>query len=206
MTVGNGRMGRTRGWARTRWAVVAGLGVFPVWICVAIVLDVYGHRPEPQGSFDAIVVAGCRVLPRGQPSLSLARRAIKAVELWRRGLAPVIAFTGGVGQWPPAESAAAAQVARNLGVPDSAMLLEGRSKSTLENARYLRQIADYNRIVVVTDSFHVRRCEWFFGKYFKSVQGVGVVSPFRYRALGSFREALAYVYYAVFGVPSPHPN
>jgi uncharacterized SAM-binding protein YcdF (DUF218 family) len=176
-------------------AAVAG---FPVWCGVAIALDWYGRRPDPSGHFDAIVVAGCRVMPSGQPSLSLTRRTTKAVELWRQGLAPMIVFTGGVRDFPPAESAAAAAVARNLGVPDTAMLLEGKSTSTAENARFLRALVDFNRIVVVTDSYHVRRCEWFFGKYFREVRGVGVVSPWPYRARDAFREALAYAYYIVF--------
>jgi uncharacterized SAM-binding protein YcdF (DUF218 family) len=181
-----------------KWAVLAALAGLPVWCGLAIFLDVYGHRPEPEGRYDAIVVAGCRVMPNGLPSLSLVRRTTRAVELWRRGLAPTIVLTGGIGDFPPAESEAAAAVARGLGVPETAMLLERKSTSTAENARYLRALVDFNRIIVVTDSFHVRRCEWFFGKYFQVVRGVGVLSPWQYRARGAFREALAFAYYVVF--------
>ena len=183
---------------RKTWILVAAVGL-PLWCGIALALDVNGHREEPTGTYDAIVVAGCRVLENGQPSLSLTRRATKAVELWRRGLAPIIAFTGGVGDWPPAEADAAADVARSLGVPNSALVLESRSRSTIENARYLRELSDFNRLIVVTDTYHVRRCEWFFGKYFETVRGVGVVSPFAYRARGALREALAYAYYIVLG-------
>jgi uncharacterized SAM-binding protein YcdF (DUF218 family) len=179
------------------WAKVAAVAGFPLWVGVAFALDIYGHRPRPTGSFDAIVVAGCRVLQNGQPSVSLTRRATRAVELWQRGLAPLIVFTGGVGQSPPAEAAAAAGVARQLGVPDSAMLLEDRSTSTLENASFARELTTAQRIIVVTDTYHVRRCEWLFGRYFKGVQGVGVVSPFGYRVRGALREALAFAYYVV---------
>jgi uncharacterized SAM-binding protein YcdF (DUF218 family) len=183
---------------RRAWIFVAAAG-FPIWLGIAWALDANGHRQEPTDSYDAIVVAGCRVLPEGRPSLSLIRRATKAVELWRRGVAPVIAFTGGVGDWPPAEAVAAAEVARSLGVPDSALLLESRSKSTIENARFLREQSNYARIIVVTDTYHVRRCEWFFRKYFMTVDGYGVVSPLSYRARGALREALAYAYYIVLG-------
>ncbi len=183
---------------RLTWILVAAAG-FPIWLGMAWALDANGHRQEPTGSYDAIVVAGCRVLPEGRPSLSLVRRATKAVELWRRGVAPVIAFTGGVGDWPPAEAVAAAEVARSLGVPESALLLERRSRSTIENARFLREQSSYARIIVVTDTYHVRRCEWFFRKYFTTVDGYGVVSPFFYRTRGALREALAYAYYVVLG-------
>jgi len=180
------------------WAVVAAVAGFPLWCGLAFALDRYGYRADPTGHFDAIVVAGCRVMAGGLPSLSLTRRTTKAVELWRRGLAPVIVFTGGVGDFPPAESSAAAAVARNLGVPDAAMVLEGKSTSTAENARFLRALVGFNRIVVVTDSYHVRRCEWFFGKYFSEVRGVGVPSRWPYRARAAFRETLVFAYYLAF--------
>ncbi len=181
-----------------KWALFAAVAGLPLWCAMALVLDGYGHRREPDGHYDAIVVAGCRVMPNGLPSLSLTRRTTKAVELWRRGLAPMIVLTGGVGEFPPAESEAAAAVARNLGVPDTAMVLEGKSTSTAENARFLRRLVDFNHIIVVTDSYHVRRCEWFFGKYFQVVRGVGVVGPWQHRARGAFREALVFAYYWVF--------
>lgn len=168
---------------------------FPFWCLLALVVDAKGLRTTPNGTYDAIVVAGCRVLPGGQPSGSLARRVTRAVELWRQGLAPTIAMTGGVGTWPPSEAAVAANLARSLGVPDCALILEERSTSTLENARFLRKLVGYERIIVVTDSYHVRRCEWFFGKYFREVRGVAVVSPFFDRAKGAFREVIAYACY-----------
>ena len=161
-------------WTKRRppiWAIAAAAAGFPIWCGLAIALDRYGHR---------------------------TRRTTKAVELWRRGLAPVIVLTGGIGAFPPAESSAAAAVARGLGVPDSAMILESKSTSTAENSRFSRALVDFNRIVVVTDSYHVRRCEWLFGKYFGEVRGVGVAAPWPYRARGAFREALAYAYYIAF--------
>jgi uncharacterized SAM-binding protein YcdF (DUF218 family) len=164
---------------------------------MAVALDAYGQRSDPQGTYDAIVVAGCRVLPDGSPSLSLVRRTTKAVELWRRGAAPLIALTGGSRDALPAESMVAAEVARKLGVPESALVLEIHSTSTAENARCLRALVTFNRIVVVTDSFHVFRCEWFFGKYFQEVRGVGVLSPLSHRTRGAFREAVAIAYYVV---------
>jgi uncharacterized SAM-binding protein YcdF (DUF218 family) len=109
--------------------------------------------------------------------------------------------------YPPAEAVAAARTARELGVPESALILESQSTNTTENAQFTRRLAPFNsgssgaqsksRLVVVTDWYHVRRCEWFFGEYFEVVQGVGVASPFFERAKGAFREAIAYAYYWV---------
>jgi uncharacterized SAM-binding protein YcdF (DUF218 family) len=191
--------------SRSVLAVGAAIAGFPIWVAAAITLDIDGHRRDPTGHWDAIVVAGCPVRPDGRPSASLVRRTTKAVELWRQGLAPVIVLTGGVVNWPPAEAVAAAHAARDLGVPESALILESQSTNTAENAQFTRKLALFNagssgakstsRLIVVTDRYHVRRCEWFFGEYFEVVQGVGVTSPFFGRAKGAFREAIAYAYY-----------
>lgn len=179
-----------------RWLVaLVGFVGLPLWCALAIVVDRMGIRARPAGTYDAIVVAGCRVLPNGQPSTSLERRVTKAVEFWREGLAPRIALTGGNGKWQPSEAEASASLARRLGVPDSALVLENHSTSTIENARFLRGVSDFQRIVIVTDSYHVRRCEWFFGKYFQEVRGYGVISPFWDRAKGAFREVVAFAVY-----------
>ncbi len=203
----------------SRWrsvlAIGCGIAGFPIWLAAAVALDINGHRGDPGGHWDAIVVAGCPVRPDGQPTAALMRRTTKAVELWQKGLAPVIVLTGGVSKWPPAEAVAAARFARELGVPEAALMIEDRSKTTAENARFARKLALFDsdhapttgnddsrqggarsglRIIVVTDSYHVRRCEWLFGAYFDNVAGVGVTSPLFERGKGAFREAIAYAY------------
>lgn len=177
-------------------AVVALLGV-PVWTLAAVALDLLGHRRDPRGHFDAVVVAGCLVLPDGKPSPSLARRTAKAVELWKNGMAPVLVLTGGVGKYPPAEAVVAADYALGLGVPRSAMLLETQSINTIENARFVQHLATLRRIVVVTDTYHTWRCEWIFRHYFESATVVSVESPWFDRAKGAFREAIAVAYHWV---------
>jgi uncharacterized SAM-binding protein YcdF (DUF218 family) len=181
--------------------MVTGMAIvgFPIWFSIAVLLDIYGNRGDPGGYWDAIVVAGCRVKPDGHASLSLVRRTQKAVELWKAGRAPVIVLTGGMGNWPPTEAQAAAALAEELGVPRQNLILENRSTNTLENARNAAALLTKRRIIVVTDRYHVRRCEWMFRKYFDTVTGVGVVSPLAQRASGAFREALAYVYYMMRG-------
>lgn len=181
----------------------AALVGFPIWVATAVVLDAIGHRQDPGGKWDAIVVAGCGVNPDGRASLALVRRTTKAVELWQAGRAPVIVLTGGSGKRTPlTEAEAAAVVARSLGVPDRNLILESRSIDTAENARFVSQITSAQRIIVVTDTYHVRRCEWFFRRHFNTVVGVGVVSPNVQRALGAFREAIAFAYYLLLGLHS----
>ncbi len=186
---------RVRLW-RMRWAaLVLGLG----YVGAAIALDRYGAR-EVQGRFDAIVVAGCRVMPDGRPSPALARRVEHAAALWHDGVAPLLVLTGGVGDNPPSEAEVAASHARALGVPEAALVRETGSTSTDENARLAAQlIGNEARIVVVSDRYHVFRCERVFGQYFEQVMGTGSKGQPWPRLRGSLREVAVVAIYGALG-------
>lgn len=175
------------------------IGITLAWMTVAAGLDAYGQRRHGGSSWDAIVVAGCRVMPGGQPSHALEARTHKAVELWRRGAAPRIVFTGGLGVHPPAEAVAASNLALSLGVPASALEVEDRSTSTEENARNAAELLGGGRIIVVSDAYHVFRCERVFARYFEEVRGAGALSPPWPRGRGAVREVAAVGWYAVKG-------
>ncbi len=165
----------------------------------AVALDAYGQR-RPAGTFDAIVVAGCRVMPDGTASPALRRRALVAVELYRAGVAPRVVLTGGVGDAPPSEARVAAALVREAGVPDGALLLEERSASTEENARFAAQeLGAGARVVVVTDAYHVFRAERVFRRHFADAHGAGTVAEPWPRWRGAAREVLALAAYAVLG-------
>jgi uncharacterized SAM-binding protein YcdF (DUF218 family) len=156
-------------------------------------------RDAPDETFDAIVVCGCRVKPDGEPSPSLARRARYAAALYRRGLAPVLVTTGGVGTHPPSEARAAAAIARAEGVPEDAIVLEERSTSTEENAREAAKLVDARRVIVVTDAYHAFRAERVFRRYFDHAVAVGTAGSPSVRARGALREVTAVTAYALLG-------
>ena len=60
------------------------------YLGVAFLLGRHGRREAPEARYDAIVVLGCRVMPSGRASHSLASRARRAAELQLAGLAPTI--------------------------------------------------------------------------------------------------------------------
>lgn len=169
------------------------------WLGTGWALDRYGRRAVKGQGYDAIVVAGCRVRPDGQPSLSLQRRARHAVALHRAGHAPRVVFTGGVGDHPPSEASAAASYAVAQGLPESAVVLEDRSTTTEENARFAADVIGGGHVLVVTDAFHVYRTERVFRRHFSEVDGVGSVGSPLPRLRGSLREAVAVVVYGLLG-------
>lgn len=170
------------------------------WLVAALLLERHGRRALAETVVDgepseAIVVAGCAVLPDGRPSRSLRRRTERAVALWKSGQAPVIVLTGGRGGDRPTEAQAAAQYAKELGVPKESLVLEERSTTTDENARFTRERLTGGPIVIVTDTFHLFRCERVFSKYFSHVRSASSSSPSL--GYGALREVAAVAAYAV---------
>ncbi len=169
------------------------------WLAGALALDAYGRWARPSGSYDAIVVAGCGTRPDGRPSPALARRTARAVRLWKQGRASRIVLTGGPSRGPKSEARAAADHARKLGVPSSVLVLEERSTSTEENARFAAALVPGARVLVVSDTYHVFRCQRVFGRHFTGARAVGAPARLRHRLPGAFREVVAVGAYAVTG-------
>lgn len=72
------------------------------------------------------------------------RVADRAAALFHDGLAPLILFSGGTGRltegWTETEAEQFAARARDLGVPEEAILIENRSTNTGENIRFSREL------------------------------------------------------------------
>lgn len=199
------------GWARarslpwraaevTRVAFQRTVPVMSALSAAAALLLARGAEPPPAGPYDAIVVAGCRVLPSGEPSAALARRAALAHTLFEEGRAPRVVFTGGVGRHGPSEASVAAAHAVSLGLPPAAVMLEERSTSTRENAEYAARILGADaRVLVVTDAYHVFRARRVFANVFAHAEGAGV--PMREEVLVHAlpRELFAVLIYAARG-------
>jgi uncharacterized SAM-binding protein YcdF (DUF218 family) len=177
--------------------------VLVAWGAVAATLDAAGERRPPArdgARYAAVVVAGCRVLPDGAASSCLRLRTEAAVALWQQGVADTLVLTGGVGTYPPSEAEAAARIARALGVPEHALVLEDRSTSTEENAHFAAlELGTDARVLVVTDAWHTHRVRRVFDRHFAGADAVGVDGPLDRRARGAMREVLAVVYYGLRG-------
>jgi uncharacterized SAM-binding protein YcdF (DUF218 family) len=127
-------------------------------------VDRFGQREQATPA-DALVVLGARVLPGGVPSGALLARVEKAVELYQRGIAPRLLFSGGVGVNPPSEAQVMRSVAVRLGVPAEACLLEEQSHSTEQNAGFSAELlrsVGARRVVVVSDPYHLLRARQYF--------------------------------------------
>jgi len=114
--------------------------------------------------YDAIVVLGGAMVPampplRPDPHLNEgADRIWHAARLYRQGIAPTIVVSSGLGT--PAgrtEGDAMREFLVDLGVPAAAIVVEAKSRNTIENIRNVRAIVHNGRVALVTSAFHMPR-------------------------------------------------
>ncbi|HKE18909.1 MAG TPA: YdcF family protein [Kofleriaceae bacterium] len=140
------------------------------WPARALALPLDPRRvASSPGPADAIVVLGAPLRGDGTLSRLAEERVRVAVELYRRGLAPVVCVAGG--HCPPgfehtlAEAEGAARWLRAAGVPDSALRVDRESASTRENAARAAALLlpeGRRRVWLVTQPFHLRRALYYF--------------------------------------------
>ena len=120
---------------------------------------------------DAIVALGGGISP-AQPHFpfinltSAADRTYQAARLYKAGKAHLVVLSGGSDpQVSEPEANAMATFIQDLGVPASALLLEGLSRTTRENAiftaKHLKE-RGIDRIILVTSALHMQRAKRLF--------------------------------------------
>ncbi len=108
---------------------------------------------------DAIGVFGAAEYD-GRPSPVYRARLDHALELYHRGIAPLIITLGGNGGDQYNEGAVGREYLVAMGVPESAIIAETESRNTEESARRIAVIARVNglsRLVIVSDGTHLFR-------------------------------------------------
>jgi uncharacterized SAM-binding protein YcdF (DUF218 family) len=164
-------------------------------------------RLEPA---DGIVVLGSSVMSDGTLSGTSLRRAVHGIRLFRQGLAPLLIFLGDPGRdGGPTESAVRAALARDLGVPDPAILIATAqtTREEAEKTRVLLQGRDVRRILLVSEGRHLTRARALFERAgFEVLPAPSSGRPVSGRAEGRLDETrrllgelLAHLYYRLAG-------
>lgn len=106
------------------------------------------------------VVLGALVFPDGTPASALVDRVRVAVALLQRGALERLVLTGGSPDSRPTEAAVMAQLAQSFGAPAESLVLETRSRSTFDNARFTSELLGplgVREIALITCDFHMAR-------------------------------------------------
>jgi len=141
------------------WLVRGVLLVIALWCLSLVSVHLWGRRDEARAA-DAIVVLGAAQYD-GKPSPVLKARLDHALELYRRGLAPRLIMTGGMG---PGDTVSEAVVGRRYaarnGIPEDSILIETEGMTSLQSMRAVADLMEregIQRAVLVSDPFHMLR-------------------------------------------------
>lgn len=122
--------------------------------------------PARLGPAEAIVVlGGGGVRADGTLSNASLRRALHGIVLQRRGLAPLLVFSGAAGPHGAVEAEARAALARELGVPSEVILTERTGHTTREEGARIGALLrgrGIRRILLVTDWEGMGRAQGVF--------------------------------------------
>lgn len=151
------------------WLWLWSTPVFSDWLRATLEQRYPPVLVEALPTADAIVVLG-GTMQGARPPMRLysnleatADRVWYAARLFRAGKAPRILLTGGNLPWGGIEQPEAdgmAELLEDLGIPKTALLLEGRSRTTEQNRDYSLPILHrlgVKRILLVTSALHMPR-------------------------------------------------
>ena len=134
---------------------------------------------------DAIVLLGggmgsnTNVYPYAE-MWSAADRVWHAARLYRAGKAPIVIPSG------VCERESTLPLLRDLGVPESAVVIEDKARNTEENARFVEEILATKdtkgtkvfRVLLVTSAWHMRRSVLMYKRYAPSLEIIPAASDY----------------------------
>jgi uncharacterized SAM-binding protein YcdF (DUF218 family) len=135
---------------------VASAAGWTYWVYYQI--EYFAHQDQAAPA-DAIGVLGAAEYD-GRPSPVYRARLDHALELYHRGIAPLIITLGGPGGDQYNEGSVGADYLMSKGVPEQDIIAETDSSNTEESARRIAVIARANglhRLVIVSDDTHMFR-------------------------------------------------
>lgn len=141
---------------------------------------------------DCILVLGCLVKDDGKPSDMLNDRLKRSVELYQLGAADKLLMSGDHGREDYDEVAAMKQYAVDAGISSENIFMDHAGFSTYESIYRAKEIFQADKILVVSQEYHLYRALYIADKL--GVEAYGVSADYRDyvgQAGRDFREALA---------------
>jgi uncharacterized SAM-binding protein YcdF (DUF218 family) len=137
-----------------------------VLLTLATEIVLYSSETTDQAAQAAVVLGAAAWGNR--PSPVYRERINEAIRLYQQGRVKTLIFTGGTPVLGyPSESAVGREYARLQGIPDSAILVDTKSRSTFENlvqARELMKTVGIQSILLVSDPLHMKRAMYIVGE------------------------------------------
>ena len=141
---------------------------------------------------DCILVLGCQVRADGSPSSMLEDRLTRGIEIYKLGAAPKLLMSGDHGQKDYNEVNTMKQYAIDAGVLPDDVFMDHAGFSTYESLYRAKEIFEADKIIIVTQEYHLYRALYIADAL--GIEAYGVSSDYhRYagQSARDFREVLA---------------
>lgn len=149
---------------------------------------------------DCIVVLGCFVNEDGTPCNLLKDRLDTAIELYNKGAAPKIIMSGDHSSDEYNEVAVMKNYAVKQGVPSEDIFMDHAGYSTYETVYRAKEIFGADKVIFVTQKYHLYRTVYIAEKM--GIEAYGVASDYK---LHDSREVLARCKDFVTSIVQPEP-
>lgn len=143
---------------------------------------------------DCVLVLGCLVRENGVPSDMLKDRLTRSVELYRLSAAPKLLMSGDHGRQDYDEVDAMKQFAVNAGISPEDVFMDHAGFSTYESIYRAKEIFQADKIIIVTQEYHLYRALYIAEQL--GLEAYGVSSDYHTyvgQSMRDFREVLARV-------------
>lgn len=135
---------------------------------------------------DCIIVLGCQVKDDGTPSDMLKDRLTRGIELYELGAAPKLLMSGDHGREDYDEVGTMKQYAIDAGIPSEDIFMDHAGFSTYETVYRAKEIFGADKVIIVTQEYHLYRALYIAEKL--GVEAYGVASDYHTYAGQSIRE------------------
>ena len=135
---------------------------------------------------DCILVLGCGVYTDGQPSAMLSDRLKRSVALYDTGAAPKLLMSGDHGQSGYDEVNVMKQYAIDANVPSSDIFMDHAGFSTYESLYRARDVFQAEKIIIVTQRYHLHRALYIANAL--GLEAYGVEADYRAYAGQTYRD------------------
>lgn len=171
-------------------AGIAGVNLYVRWTVKDRILSV--EEASELEDVDCIIVLGASVRNGNTPSPMLEDRLKKGIELYFDGCSPKLLMSGDHGSQYYDEVNVMKNYAKQEGVPSSDIFMDHAGFSTYESIYRVKEIYQADKIIIVTQDYHLYRALYIAKKL--GVEAYGVPAEeikYRGQSVRSTREVLA---------------
>ena len=129
------------------------------------------------GEADCIIILGCQVFSDGTLSAMLHDRVMRGIELYESKAAPKLIVSGDHGRKEYDEVNAMKKYAIDAGIPSENIFMDHAGFSTYESMYRAKEIFKAEKIIVVTQEYHLYRALYIAQKL--GMEAYGVSSDYR---------------------------